>query len=252
MHLVRAEVLKVRSTRLWIGLLLGSLGFTVLVAILLLSVAGSPQGVQAGLDRITTTDDLRTFLFEVQGSLAFVLVLAATMATTEFRYGTAALTYLATPSRARVFGGKAIAAVLVAFVLGLVTVAVGLLVALIWLTVDGSGVPFDASVPGALGQVALHASYGAVLAIAFGQLVRSQVVSILGLLGWIFILEPLLVAIVPSLAKWMPFSGVQPLFGAAGNRPEALFAWPGALAIACAYLVVFTVAAVVVERRRDV
>jgi ABC-2 type transport system permease protein len=252
MHLLRAELLKVRSTRLWIGLALGAVGFTALVAVLLLSVAGTSQGTAAGLRVITTTDDMRSFIFVTQGSLPFVLVLAATMATSEFRYGTATLTYLATPSRATVFGGKAAAAAVVGCVFGVAAAAVGLIVAVGWLAAKGSHVPFDASVAGALGQIGLHAAYGALLAVAFGALVRSQVVSILGLLGWIFILEPLLVGIVPRLAKWAPFSGVQPLFGATGDTTAALFGWVGALVLACAYVAVFAIAAVAVERRRDV
>jgi hypothetical protein len=253
MHLLRAELLKVRSTRLWIGLALGAVGFTALVSLLLLSVAGTAEGAAAGLQRIATTDDLRSFVFATEGSLAFVLVLAATMATTEFRYGTATLTYLATPSRARVFGGKAAAGAAVGFVFGVAAAAVGLVVAALWLAAHGSHVPFDASVAGALGQVGLHAAYGALLAVAFGTLVRSQVVSILGLLGWIFILEPVIVGIVPRLARWTPFTGAQPMFGATGNNTTAaLFGSVGALLLACAYVGVFAVAAIAVERRRDV
>jgi ABC-type transport system involved in multi-copper enzyme maturation permease subunit len=252
MHLVRAELLKVRSTRLWIGMLLGALGFTALVTLLLLSVMRSADAAQAGLRPIVSADDLRAFVFTVAGAMPFVLVLAATMATTEFRYGTAALTYLATPSRARVLAGKSAAAAVVGFALGVAAAALGLVVAVIWLAAHGDAVPFDATVLGALGQVGLHAAYGALLAVAFGALVRSQLVSILGLLGWLFILEPIATAIVPTLAKWTPFAGVEPLFGSGTTPTAPLFGWSGALLLVVLYVAVLSVAAVAAERHRDV
>ena len=69
--------------------------------------AGSP-----GCSRSRPREDVRQLVFDASGSMAFILVLAATMATSEFRYGTAVGTYLATPvTRTRdhreVAGGRA-------------------------------------------------------------------------------------------------------------------------------------------------
>jgi ABC-type transport system involved in multi-copper enzyme maturation permease subunit len=252
MHLVRAELLKVRSTRLWVGMLLGALAFTVLISILLLSVMRSADAAEAGLRPILTPGDFRAFVFTAEGSIPFALVLAATMATTEFRYGTATLTYLATPSRARVLAGKSAAAAVVGLLIGLASAAAGLVVAVIWLAAHGDDVPFDATVLGAVGQVGLHAAYAALLALAFGALVRSQLVSILGLLGWLFILEPIATAIVPKLATWAPFAGVEPLFGSGETPTAPLFGWLGALGLAAAYVAVLSALAIAAERSRDV
>jgi ABC-2 type transport system permease protein len=252
MHLVRAELLKVRSTRLWVGMLLGALGFTVLISILLLWVMRSSSAPDAGVQPIVTPDTFRAFVFIVEGSIPFALVLAATMATTEFRYGTAALTYLATPSRPRVVAGKSAAAAVVGFLIGVASAAAGLVVAAIWLAAHGEDVPFDTSVLGAVGQVGLHAAYAALLALAFGVLVRSQIVSILGLLGWLFILEPIATAIVPKLAKWAPFGGVEPLFGSGQTPTAPLFGWLGALGLAVVYVAVLSALAIAAERSRDV
>jgi ABC-type transport system involved in multi-copper enzyme maturation permease subunit len=252
MHLVRAELLKVRSTRLWVGMLLGALGFTVIVSILLLQAIGSTDAADAGLLPVVDPETFRAFVFTVEGSIPFALVLAATMATTEFRYGTATLTYLATPSRARVLAGKAAAAAVVGLVIGLASAASAALVAVIWLAAHGEHIPFDSTVFGAIGQVGVHAAYAGLLALAFGALVRSQIVSILGLLGWLFIVEPIATAIVPGLAKWAPFAGVEPLFGS-GQAPTApLFGWPGALGLAVLYVAVLSTLAIAAERSRDV
>ena len=48
-HLIGVEVAKVRSTRLWIGLLLGAAGLVALGAVATLVVAGSADGAEAGL-----------------------------------------------------------------------------------------------------------------------------------------------------------------------------------------------------------
>jgi hypothetical protein len=106
MELVRAELLKVRSTKLWIGMAIGAVGLTGLSTILFLALAHSANAEANGIHPIETTEDLRTLVFQASGTLAFVLVLAATMATTEFRYGTASGTYLAVPSRVRRHHGE--------------------------------------------------------------------------------------------------------------------------------------------------
>ena len=252
MHLVRAELLKVRSTRLWVGLLLGALGYTALVTILLLSVLHSAEGRAAGLQPIVVAEDLRRFLFISQGATPFVLVLAATIATSEYRYGTAPLTYLATPSRALVLAGKAAAAAIIGLAFGLAVAASALGITVVWLAVDGAGVPFDAGVIGAIAQIGLHGAYVAVIALAVGALVRSQIVSILGLLGWLFIVEPLATSLVPRITEWTPFAGTQQLFGTGDTARAAVFGTIGALLLALAYLAVFWFGALLAERSRDV
>ena len=248
---IRAEVLKVRSTRLWIGLAIGGLGLTGLATVLLLSLATTPEGRASGLQPLATAEDMRRLIFDAAGSLAFILVLATSMATAEFRYGTAVGTYLATPSRLRVVTAKVLAAAPIGFVYGAVAGGLVIVLAVGWLVAKGEAVPFGS--PAVLGvvQVGLQGAYGAVLAVCFGVLVRSQLVAILGLLGWLFLIEPLLGALQPALAKWTPFTGAGAAFGNA-NPDVALFGIAAALALATAYLLAIGAAAVWAERRRDV
>ena len=251
--LVRAELLKVRTTRLWIGMAIGAVGLTGVSTILFLALANSAnaQASASGLHPIVTTEDLRTLVFQASGTLAFVLVLAATMATSEFRYGTASGTYLAVPSRMRVISAKSIAAAVVGLLYGVAAAAMTVLIAAVWLAVDGKSVPIGASVLGAIGQEGLRCAYGAALAVGVGAALRSQLVSILGLLGWLFIVEPLGVALLPRVAKFMPFAGVGGAFGH-GNESVVLFGWVASLGLAVVWIASVWASAVWLERDRDV
>jgi ABC-2 type transport system permease protein len=251
-RLIHAELVKVRTTRLWFGLALGGLALTAVGTIALLAVANTAEGRLAGLQPVTTAEDVRRLLFDASGSMAFILVLAATMATAEFRYGTAVGTYLATPSRARVISAKSLAAAPVGFVFGVGAAALSLLLAAGWIAVKGDAMPFGSPVVIAVVQLGVQGAYGAVLALGFGALVRSQLVAILGLLGWLFVFEPLVTGLLPKTAKWAPFTGPGELFGRTADPSVVLFGRPGAAALAAAYIAIVWAAAVWAERRRDV
>jgi hypothetical protein len=245
---VRAELLKVRSTRLWIGLVLGALLLNGAGAILLLSLAGTEQGLEAGLPPIETTEDLRTIVHGGAQAFLFVLVLAATMGTAEHRYGTAAGTYLATPRRERVVVAKSIAAVPIGAAFG---ISAGVLISLIvavWTTSTG-GPALDGSIGIAVAEDALQCAFAGALGAALGVAIRSQVVAILSILGWTLVIEPLVSGLLPEVLRWLPFAGAASGFGP--DNPE-LFDRPLALFLMLGYLAAAIVGALVLERRRDV
>lgn len=246
---VRAELLKVRSTRLWIGLMVGSLLLTGAGALLLLGLAGTEEGRQAGLTPVRTTEDVRLIVQSGAQAFLFVLVLAATMATAEYRYATAAGTYLVTPHRGRVVTAKSLAAIPIGALFGLLAGLLALAIVVAWFAVKGGGPAIDGTVRLAVVEGALQCAFAGVLGVALGVAIRSQVVAILGVLGWTLVIEPLVAGIVPSLLPWMPFAGAASAFG-----PEnpGLFARPEAAALMLAYVIVAWLAALVLERRRDV
>ena len=63
MHLIHAELRKVRTTRLWLGLALGGLALVVLATVAVLATAGTEQGLREGLGPITTVDDVRKLVW---------------------------------------------------------------------------------------------------------------------------------------------------------------------------------------------
>jgi ABC-2 type transport system permease protein len=248
-RLIRAELAKVRTTRLWIGLAIGGLGLVAVATIAVLMIAGTPQGLDQGIGPITGVDDTQTLVWSGAAMSFFAVVLAATMATGEFRYGTIGSTYLATPSRPNVLASKLVAAIPLGAALGLLGGLLPLAIAAIWLPVKGTAMPFGAGVPVAVAEVVLQCAYGAALAVCVGAAIRSQLVAILGLLGWTFVVEPLATALVPALKKWAPFAGTQGAFGAPDER---LFGHAAAAALMVLYVVSAFAVAAWLEQRRDV
>ena len=247
--LIHAELLKVRTTRLWIGLAIGGLGLVTLATVAVLLVAGTMEGLQQGLGPIAQVQDVQTLVWSGAAMSFFAVVLAATMATGEFRYGTVGSTYLATPSRANVIVSKMAAAIPLGAAYGLAGGVLPLLIAALWFAAKGDALPFGAGVPIAIVEVVLQCAYGAVLAVCVGAAIRSQLVAILGLLGWTFIVEPLATVLVPALKRWAPFTGVQGAFGAPDAR---LFDHAAAGALMVLYVAGAAFIAVWLEQRRDV
>ncbi len=248
-RLIRAELLKVRTTRLWVGLAIGGLGLVALGAVAIFLVADTAEGLQQGIGPITSVDDVQTLVWSGAVMSFFVVVLAATMATGEFRYGTVGSTYLASPSRTDVIASKVFAAIPLGAAYGLAGGVLPLLIAVLWFAAKGDPLPFGAGVPIAVVEVVLQCAYGAALAVCVGAAIRSQLVAILGLLGWTFVVEPLATALVPAIKRWAPFSGVQGAFGAPDPR---VFGHLAAAALMVLYVASATSLALWLERRRDV
>ena len=93
-RLVRAELLKVRTTRLWLGLLIGAVALDAVGVIATLALAGTAEGARANIRPITTVEDVQSLVWGGAVFWLFTAVLTATMSTGEYRYGTAAGTYL--------------------------------------------------------------------------------------------------------------------------------------------------------------
>jgi hypothetical protein len=248
-RLIRAELLKVRSTRLWLGLLSGGLVLDAVGVIAVLALAGTEQGARAQIRPVTGVEDVRSLVWSGGVLSIFVVVLAATMATAEYRYGTAASTYLAAPARWRVLASKLSAAIPIGFAFGLTGGLLPIVITFAWFAAKAGAMPFGMPVVVAVGEVGVQCAYAAALAVCVGVAVRSQLVAILGLLGWALVVEPLAFSLVHSLKKWAPFAGAQGAFGA---PDPLLFGRPAAAGLMLAYVATAWYVAYWLERRRDV
>jgi ABC-2 type transport system permease protein len=192
-----------------------------------------------------------------QNSL-IVLVVGLLAMTTEFRHGTAGRTFQITPSRTRVLAAKLLAGTayaVVFFVGAMVVVAV-----LLGIGALRSGVGLD--VGGDAVQTAWQALVGNVLTVllgvAFGALVRAQVVAIVVALVWVFFVENLFAALLPDIGRWLPFQALNSLFipeAAVAQLPDDAFVpLTGlvALAVFTAWVITFAGAAAGLLRYRDV
>ena len=249
-RLIRVELLKLRTTRMWIVML--GVGVALVTLIIVLVLASKPgQDPQAqSLHQLKTVADVRMLLDigGIAGELA--LVIGVTMATSEYRYATAGVTYLATPRRPRVVTAKMLAAAPVGALFGLVGGCVPLLIALVWFAAKGDHVPLDHTVPLEILQLGFAATYGAVMGVAVGAVIRNQVAAVVGLLVWVLAVENIVSGLIPVTAKWFPFNGAAGAFSSQAS--DRLFARPEAALLMAAYIVVGWTLAVSFERRRDV
>jgi ABC-2 type transport system permease protein len=126
----RAELLKIRSTRTTIGLILGMI-VLILLFTLLTGLLSHPTG-------LASKEDQRSFLS--LGSLAgvFSALAGALLVTSEYRYGTIRPTVLFNPARSRVLSAKVIAGALAGIAFGVIGEAIGWAIG--YAILDGRGI----------------------------------------------------------------------------------------------------------------
>jgi ABC-type transport system involved in multi-copper enzyme maturation permease subunit len=239
---IKAELLKVRSTRTTAGLLLGMMALILLFELLtgLLSNAGA----------LSTTEDQRQLLGI--GSLAgvFSALAGVLLVTSEYRYGTIRPTILFTPYRSRVLGAKAISGALAGIAFGIVGEGLGWAIG--YAILSGRGITFALDggqatqlALGALAGVALWGTIGAGL----GAIVRSQVGAVIALLAWGFVVAPLLFGLVPAVGRFMPNYAQNSLIGLTTNH---LLAPVAGAVVLIGWAVLLAGVGVALTARRDV
>lgn len=245
-EVVRAELLKVRTTRGWYVYL------ALLVLLVGLGVAGD---VGTADDPGRSTVEYQQNLVEGAGfALLLALILAITVATTEFRHGTITPTLLVTPRRERVVIAKAIAMVIVSAAFVLIALAVLAIVASIWLQAVGAENHLtDSEVLKAAAKLLLAGPIWALVGVAVGVLVQNQVGALVGALIWIFLGETIVLALlelldVGGIGDYLPF---QALDAADGTNTDLLPYWT-AVGVSLAWAVVLGAAGTERLRRRDI
>jgi ABC-type transport system involved in multi-copper enzyme maturation permease subunit len=239
---VRAELLKIRSTRTTIGIVLGMIALILLFSLL--------SGLLTKAPNLTSTEDQRGLLGV--GSLAgvFSALAGIMLVTSEYRFGTIRPTFLFTPRRSRVVGAKLAAGLLAGIVFGVVGEGLGFAIG--YASITGRGL--DYALNGGqtalllLGTLAGVALWGA-LGVGIGMVVRNQVGAIIGLLAWGFVAENLLFAFVPSVGRFAPAHASDALIGLTTNR--LLHATAGGLML-MAWTAALALIGVAIAARRDV
>jgi ABC-type transport system involved in multi-copper enzyme maturation permease subunit len=227
-----AELLKIRSTRTTIGIVLGMIALILLFALL--------SGLLTKAPSLTSTEDQRGLLSVGSTAGVFSALAGIMLVTSEYRFGTIRPTFLFTAKRSRVINAKLAAGLLAGVVFGLVGEGLGFAIG--YATLAGRGIDYalnaDQTALLLLGTLAGVALWGA-LGVGIGAVVRNQVGAIIGLLAWGFIVENLLFAFVPSVGRFAPVHAQDALMGlttdhllpAAAGGP-VLFAWTIAFALA--------------------
>lgn len=251
--LVRAELLKLRSTWAWWVLLLIGLVVTAAGGVLTTISSFLPQTQGSAVPGLDTVEGLRSVYVAVgQGGFIFTLILGILGMTTEYRHMTITPTLLSEPRRGRLVGAKMIAHLAAGFVFALAIIGVTLMIVVVLITALGysltlPGLELSRILAGGLLATTLYA----VLGLSVGALIKNQVAAIVGSLVWIFLGEALLLQLLPQVGKWLPGGAVGAMMGASATSGRLLPFWAGALLFA-AYIVVISIAGVLLTERRDI
>ncbi|MFI5494674.1 ABC transporter permease [Actinoplanes sp. NPDC051859] len=274
MNLVRAELLKIRSTNTWwiFGLITLPLwGLALLINWIQSNFLLSPAATEGA-----SADDLAQMAAAAESvnvatnlytngqffGLLIVMLLAAIVVTNEYFHQTATTTFLVTPRRESIIIAKFAAAVILSALFWLITTALNLIAAPIVLSSLDVGTQLgEPAVWRAIGLNGLAYVLWAILGVGAGVLIRSQIgatitlstVYILGTFGvalfvglladkfgdWVNKLQVL----VPPIASGLMISGTE----LPGNPPR----WVGALVL-IGYALVAGVLGTWIAKRRDV
>lgn len=249
-RLIAGEFHKLATTRLWLGILLAAMAITALYTSLQIAFSDDPDTWTAPL----TTPEGQQTLFGTAASAAspLVAILAAIGMTSEYRHRTATTTFLTTPRRGRVVTAKLATYGTVGIGYAIACLAVVTAIALPWLATDDitlsltdNGLP--ATITGSIAAVTLYALIG----VGLGALLREQVATVVGLLIYLFVLEPILTAI-PALHTWtryLPGPADNALTGITLTNQNFLQPWQGGLVLATYCLTIATVGTYLAHRR---
>jgi len=228
---IRAELLKIRSTRTTIGLILGMI-VLVLLFTLLTGLLTHPSG-------LASREDQRQLLS--LGSLAavFSALAGVLLVTSEYRYSTIRPTILFNPKRSHVLAAKVVAGALAGITFGVLSEAIGWAVGYAILVGRGITVVLSSGdiLLLTLGGLAGAALWGAIGA-ALGAIIHSQVGGVITLFAWALVVDDLLFGLVPSVGRFTPTRAQDALMGlrvdhlvSPGVGAITLIAWSGALAV---------------------
>jgi ABC-2 type transport system permease protein len=258
--LVRSELHKIRSTRLWWGLLIGALLYTLVQAAASAAFAGVDPGAgQPTSPGLETPEAIRAVYAGAafSGSYIFAMILGITGMTGEYRYQTITPTFLASPRRPRVVLAKMLAHVGMGIVYGVAALVVAFAAGAVVISIRGHdlGVDADRLVPTMLLAV-LAVAIWTLLGIGIGTLIRSQIAAIMVGVFITFLLEPLLSLGLNALdldgvAKWLPTNASAALTSPGETFIQYLDWWAGGLVL-LGYAAIFAVLGVLLSTRRDV
>ncbi len=242
---IRSELLKLRTTRTFLGIVIATLGLIVLLVGAIAAAAPFEPQETPGFDLIDTAGLAQPF----------ALVLGLLAVSTEFRHGTITPTLLAIPDRLQLMTAKLTAYGAAGLILGAVAYGLAALLMSVILPLRDISpeLAFGDAVELVVGGVACIALLTAI-GVGFGAVVRNQVGAIIGGLAWMFVIEPLLAAI-PTVGSWVEDYGlggaIAGITGSGFGGEPAIGQVAGGLLL-LAYAVLFALAGVVMMKRRDI
>jgi hypothetical protein len=230
--LIRAELLKLRTTRMIYGFVGGLLVIIGILAVV--TVIDTPAA-----DLAREEDQAGVYGAAATG-IIFILLLGVMIMSGEFRHGTITQTLLITPNRWKVLAAKLVATAIAGFVIGVIAEVFTFLLFVPLLEIKGVDVVFeDEARSFVIGSILATTLWGP-LGVAVGSLMRNQVAAIIVVFATLLIVEPILSGALdsrwPEIPKYFP---VQVITGVIGDAPEAL-SRGASVAVVLAYVLVLS------------
>lgn len=262
---VRAEWLKVRTTRMWWILLLVMIGYVTMIAAFIafaFSAIPADAAAQGAPTLDTSSTVLAAYTLGLPVGYVFPVVIGVLVVTTEYRYQTLTPTFLGEPRRAVVVTAKLVVGFAVGLAFGVLGIASSVAGAAPVIAVTGHpSLLGDPEIWGSLGQACLGMALWAGIGVGLGAMLRNQVAGVVVIIAFSQLVEP---AARLGLSAWNATRDVaQFLPGAAadamaeaslyniGSSMRLLAWWQGGLVLA-GYMVLFCLLGGWVMLRRDV
>jgi ABC-2 type transport system permease protein len=244
---LRAELLKQRTTRTNLALLLWMVGLVTLVALLHVS--------SFSVDDLSRAENqMRIVGVGTSIGALFAALLGAMSITAEFRHGTIRPTFLATPRRVRVIAAKVAASALAGLGVGLLAEALTAGAEAAGLAARGIHIQLaTGDYAQLLAGGAVAAALFAALGVGVGAGVRNQVPAVVGLCLWLLLIEPILLGDLPAAAKYAPGASAGAIAGAIQSQiADTLVAPALGVVLLAAYAAMAVAAGSIATTRRDV
>lgn len=257
-RLIRSEALKLRTTRLWWGLLLGVVGLVALNVLPSALFAGQDFGAgvpaSPGLDEIAGLTAV--YGAGYQSGYLIVLVLGIIIGAADARHGTATQTFLATPARGRVIVAKMTVSAVAGLLYGVVAQVTTVAAAAPVILARGAQLQLgEGAVVRSLALGIAGIALWGVVGVALGVLLRNQVAAILVAVVYTFIGDFLIagglsLADLEGAAPYTPNNASAAVVGGFTGFP--LLEWWVGLLVLLAYGLVIAFAGWAIGRRRDI
>ena len=236
--LLRAELLKLRTTRTFFALVGSALALSLLVVVLTALIADN-----------LVEDDVRQ-LFTADFTGLFILLLGVMGMAGEWRHKTITSSVLAAPDRVRMLAAETIAYAVAGAVLSLIVTATIMLIGTLVLDARGEPTLGAGDLADVLWRNLLLAALFGALGVGIGAILRNQVVAIVGVLIFTFVVDPTVRALAEDVGRYGPTSGAPSAILDNGSDSDLLA--PGvAVLVMLGWIGAASVAAGILLRRRD-
>ena len=229
--LLRIELERLAHSRTAWVLAVSMIGVGVLVALGSGSQAGAAAGGGTGTGAGAGGGGASSAgLGGVAGLRVFVVLIGVLSVTSEYHHGEVVWRFLAEPSRALAVAAKAGACAAVGALLGLVAVQTASLLTLgLHRPAAGLDLTSAATARTVAGSV-LIAAFAGVLGVGIGAAVRNQTAAVVATLVAVLVVEPVVAALAPDVARFLPASAAAAAAGASAN-----LAWLAGVVLSGAY-----------------